>query len=258
MTDLNPGQQFDFEQIDADAVCEQCSSVNPDATLICKTCGNNLRDQRMRRIATDGDVVPQIDGISRFRVFTALLTTLGILIVFVTVLNISDIEAWLVSSQLSEDIGIFGEVWTGPEAELYEELVRELRDNPVTKAEENEALSNPVIDTAYNGRYVLSRPDRLRGTVILGYANLRRRGDVIYFVARLNFQGMEVRGVAELGGEEGEEFRFNAMRSASIRIGSNEYLAGGYAVRDPDGGHICYAQSGFDNNSYGIRAHRIR
>ena len=41
------------EGIEADAVCAQCGSANPEGTLICKTCGNNLRDQRLMRIAAD-------------------------------------------------------------------------------------------------------------------------------------------------------------------------------------------------------------
>jgi len=41
------------EGIEADAVCAQCGSANPEGTLICKTCGNNLRDQRMLRITAD-------------------------------------------------------------------------------------------------------------------------------------------------------------------------------------------------------------
>ena len=32
------------EHLDADAVCEPCGNVNPEGTLLCKTCGNNLRD----------------------------------------------------------------------------------------------------------------------------------------------------------------------------------------------------------------------
>lgn len=258
MPDTNPDQQFDFEQIDADAVCEHCGTVNPDATLICKTCGNNLRDQRMRRITGEQVAAVGAPGANRVRVFTGILTGLGIITILAAVLNLDNIEAWLVSAQVAEEPSGLGNVWSGPGSELYNQLARELEENPVTGAERRDAISNPVIDVAYNGRYVLSRPDPLSGRVILGYANLSRRGDRIHFVANLNYRDVQIRGFAMLSSQEGEEPRPVAMNSASFRIGGQEYIGWGYAVRNPEGSHTVYAQSSFNDKSYGILAHRIR
>ena len=49
------------ERLDADAVCGSCGTVNPEDTLLCKSCGNNLRDQRQTRIAVDGPGMEPMD-----------------------------------------------------------------------------------------------------------------------------------------------------------------------------------------------------
>ena len=52
---VNPQDHHEHvEHLDADAVCEACDTVNPEGTLLCKTCGNNLRDQRARRMKAGG------------------------------------------------------------------------------------------------------------------------------------------------------------------------------------------------------------
>ncbi|MCX5757207.1 MAG: hypothetical protein NTU83_01615, partial [Candidatus Hydrogenedentes bacterium] len=53
MMEEGPQPQVDIERIDADAVCEKCGTVNPEETLLCKTCGNNLRDQRLHRVQSE-------------------------------------------------------------------------------------------------------------------------------------------------------------------------------------------------------------
>ena len=93
---VNPLQNF--EQIDADAVCQQCDRINDEGTLICKACGNNLRDQRNLRIAQGAGPELMKEGGSKFRLFTGLLVTLGILLAVYMVLNIGNIEQALVNS----------------------------------------------------------------------------------------------------------------------------------------------------------------
>ncbi len=257
MPDLRPGQHFDFEQIDADAVCEQCGTVNPEATLICKICGNNLRDQRLRRIAAQPAGAPQTPGVSRFRLFTTLLTTLGVLVVVAAALNVDSIAQWVVGSG-NEESSRLGDVWSGADAEIYNELDRQLTENPITRAEEQEAIANPVIDTVYDGRYILMRPNAFSGTETIGEAILQRRAERVYFVAKINFREMQVRGFAILTGDEGGNLRPVVQSTASAHIGGGEYLGWGYGVPNADGSHTWYAQSTFDDNSYGILAYRIR
>jgi hypothetical protein len=260
MTDTDPRQQFDFDQIDADAVCEKCGTVNPEPTLICKTCGNNLRDQRLRRISNDQIAVPgAASPVSRIRVFTTVLTGLGILLVLLAVVNIGNIEDWLVGMQVEANVAAgMEDVWSGPGSVLYNQMAEELRTNPVTRAEQDDAMANPVIDTSFNGRYLLSKPDAQGKNVIVGSAILSRRGERVHFVATLNQRNVEIRGFAELTVNESNEVSPFARNTASIDIGGTQYTAWGYAVGNPDGSHTVYGQSGLDNNSYGVLAYRVR
>lgn len=258
MADKDLGQDYQFEQVDADAVCEQCSTVHAEPTLICKTCGNNLRDQRTRRISGDQPMPVGVgDGISRFRLFTTILSGLGILIILLVVISIDDIEQWLVGIQVEEETGFVGDVWSGPGSEIYETLEIDLDTNPVTRAEERDALENPVIDDSFHGRYVLSGSTGLQGNAVVGYANLNRRGDTVYFVAKLD-RGLRIRGFAELRTNEAGEVSPVAINSASALLGGADYLAWGYAQRNEDGSHTVFGQSAFDDRTHGVLAHRVR
>ena len=39
MSDEGPGADIPIQRLEADAVCEQCGTVNPEDTLLCKKCG---------------------------------------------------------------------------------------------------------------------------------------------------------------------------------------------------------------------------
>ena len=51
MAERNVPRQHSAERVDADAVCARCGAVNPEDSLLCKVCGNFLRDLRGRRLA---------------------------------------------------------------------------------------------------------------------------------------------------------------------------------------------------------------
>ena len=125
MVDKIPEQAYGFEQLDADAVCEQCGSVNPEETFICKVCGNNLRDQRARRIAGEQGVPPGVaeTPINRVRLFTGLLTALGIITILAAVIFIQDIETWLASAQATEDFSDMASLWQGQSSQIFDELL---------------------------------------------------------------------------------------------------------------------------------------
>jgi hypothetical protein len=88
MEDQRTGIEDNFEYIDADAVCEQCSTVNPAGTLLCKTCGNNLRDQRMRRLAADEGMEAVHASDRPIRMLTGLLVVLGLLAILWAAINV--------------------------------------------------------------------------------------------------------------------------------------------------------------------------
>lgn len=244
----------EFNAIDADAICEQCGTVNPEDTLLCKTCGNNLRDQRLRRIS--GEQSELEGGESRFRLFTGLLTTLGILLIVAAVLNLESIEAWLVSMQTETPSGQ-AELWSGENSRLYEDMMRQLRESPTPQGVMQASVENPVIDTAYNGRYVLVRPNRILGTEYIGEALLSRRGELVYFVASLAGGRVEVRGYASFGEKEGRQI-LRAPDSAGIRIDGQTYAAFGWAEPREDGSHAVYGKSFHDDGQYGVLAYRVR
>lgn len=242
-----------FENVDADAVCEQCGTVNPDETLLCKSCGNNLRDQRTNRIAQDtGTNTPA--GATRIRIFTGVLTTLGILTVLLAAYSMPNIESWLVQIQR----GDFGEqtaqFWNGSESTIYDALLADLQANPTPRRRIDDAIKEPVDDVFYNGRYALVRPGTVFGNRIVAEVNVSRRGDRVYFVVEFKRAGAELRGYATL---EGEDQRPTVRDSAAVRIQGVEYPALGYAEKQVDGSLACYGQSFYDDSTHGVLAYRI-
>lgn len=242
-----------FENIDADAVCEQCGTVNPEGTLLCKVCGNNLRDQRQTRISQDQGAFSGT-GPSRIRIFTGVLTTLGILTVLLAAYSMPNIESWLVDIQSGNSGDYAAGLWSGPDSGIYDALLTELLETPSSRARMNGALENPMDDVFYNGRYALLGPSRIRGNNFIGEANLSRRGDRIYFVVHFLRNDFELRGYATL---EGESKRPTVRNTAAVRIRGEEYPAFGYAEKREDGSLACYGQSFYDDGTHGTAAYRI-
>lgn len=260
MSEQEPHHNIEFEPIDADAVCEKCGTVNPEESLLCKVCGNNLRDQRRNRISQGKGAETFGRGVSRFRVFTGVLSALGIITLLLTVYSLPNIEAWLVKIQAPDAGDAVAGLWSGQDALLYDALLEELEQNPISREEIDASIENPVDDDSYNGRYVLvrKRGGPRPGVQVVGDANLSRRGDRIHFVVKLRRRGIDIRGYATLEGPEGEAKRPVVWDSAGVRIRGTEYLAQGYADKQPAGGHLCFAQSQFDDNTYSVAAYRLR
>jgi len=256
-----PGGSAGFDQIDADAVCEQCATVNEEGTLLCKVCGQNLRDQRARRLTAAQGPEMFEERVSRIRLLTGLLSILGLLLVVFTALNISNIEARLVT-WLSADAGSEeGGLWSGPNSQIYDELQNALEEYPTLPTRMAEALENPLDDRSYNGRYVLMRPGRLDVNRVIGEANLSRRGDQVYFVVNLRDQPIDIRGYATLEqAGEGDELRAIARNTVGIIVDGVQYSGFGFANRIPAGGHRIVAASDYqsDDTNHEILAYRVR
>lgn len=229
-----------FQQIDADAVCEQCGTVNEEGTLLCRVCGQNLRDQRARRLA-GAQGAPEVleEKTSRVRVLTGVLSALGIVIVVAAVLNINNIQNAMVQV-LTEDntVQAAGDLWTGPMASRYEEMLADLQQYPATQLQVQDALQNPVSETSYNGRYVLMKPGALQMNQMVGEAELQRRGNRVYFVALMYDPQREIRGYAVLEevGETGE-VRPMVRNTAGFRTDSGDRRGFGTAEPLSGGGH---------------------
>lgn len=256
-----PGGSAGFEQIDADAVCEQCGSVNDEGVLLCRVCGQNLRDQRAQRLAAAHGPEMFEERVSRIRLLTGLLSIFGILLVVFAVLNISNIEASLVTWLSAETISEEGGVWSGPNGEIYDELQTALEEYPTSRARMSEALENPLNDRSFNGRYVLMRPGRLEVNRVIGEANLSRRGDRVYFVVNLRNQSIEIRGYATLEqAGEGDEMRAIAQNTVGIIVDGVQYSGLGFAQPIFTGGHRIVASSDYrsDDANHEILAYRVR
>ena len=257
-----PPQQINqrFEQVDADAVCEQCGTVNEEGTLLCKVCGHNLRDQRASRLAQGQAPEAFEGGVNRFRMLTGLLTVLGILLVVLAVLRISTIEAALVRFLTDAPETTTGDLWSGAGSEIYEGLRLQLDQYPASLGKIEMALEDPVKDTTYNGRYILLRPGLRAANRVMGEAHLSRRGDNFYFVAILRRSPIEIRGFATLEamGEDGA-VRAEVKNTAGAFLGAEKYVGFGYSEPLEDGGHAIYASSDSDDGKlYELIAFRVR
>lgn len=252
MNPEEPHDNLEFEHVDADAVCEQCGIVNPEGTLICKSCGNNLRDQRNRRIAGE-NVQLMGGGISGFRIFTGLLTVLGIVLVILVAFSVQNIETWLTGIQVEGNT--HAEVWSGRDDAIYSKMQEELDQYPSTDRQREVAVANPLDEDSYNGRYALAQLSIGGRLNVIGEASLSRRGSKIFFVANINVSDVIIRGYAEL---QGDNQRLVSNQTAGIRLDGKKYVGFGFSEKIPGGGHLCLAQTSLNPTPLEIHAYRIR
>ncbi len=254
MQEQRSGSEDTFEHIDADAVCEQCSTVNPAGTLLCKTCGNNLRDQRMRRLAADeGIEVVHISDRPR-RVLTGLLVVFGLLAILWAAINVynGNIEEWLTrrisTTQTTESIDP-DRFWSGRDASLYDSMVAELRDNPITDEEAASTVPADIASEGLDGRYVIRSSD---GSRVVGSALVRTEEDAIYFVAELG-RAVQLRGRVPAGNEEQYE-----AEQIGVEWGSSVLDAYGVARPQPDGTYLCAGMvSNANNQTYTASVYKV-
>lgn len=246
---------LEFERIDADAVCESCGTVNPEETLLCKTCGNNLKEQRQRRIRTNQAAPPPVSVRSvGIRALTGLLSVLGILLILFVVLNLSDIEAALVGAM--SGAGQTDSVWSGETGRILDEMALELNQYPSSNSDMIEAMSSALVEDSFNGRYVIVSPNDLSRRGIMGEAILRRIGDEVYFVAKPRLVDAQIRGVAQLSEVDGT-VKPVVYDSGSVEVDGQRFPVKGFSTMLPEGGHLAVGQS---ENGYLLEAlaYRIR
>ena len=190
------------EGLEADAVCQQCGSVNPEGTLICKTCGNNLRDQRLLRMQADQILDADVTNSERSVFLMRALPVLGILLILWLGLNVGRMTDMLTSADnaTSEDIGIVadpGVFWSGPASATYDAMFSDLTANLPSEADaENAKINVFPSSTLQAGNYVLF--ERLgTGSQYTGVAAIEVDGDTCRYNASLN-GGIEIRGEASL------------------------------------------------------------
>jgi len=246
-------------RLDADAFCIVCSSVNPEGTLICKTCGNNLRDQKAQRVAGTLAVDVNLLEPERTAWLPKALVVLAILVVLWTAMNLGHIEEWLVGAQAADLTG--GQVyWDGANSAVLDEMAQELEANLLTE-EEKEAAQNALQETSeaapaagsYDGHYVLLRTGGVPGEY--GEALVRQVDDErVLFVARVNRGKAEVRGEGFFEGGS----RIAARDTAGLMINGRCFGAQGFATYGGNAWYTCYAASDLNDASYSAIAIRVR
>lgn len=244
------GPQGQGERLYADAVCAQCGTVNPEGTLICKTCGNNLRDQRTIRLAADAELTAQAKPVERRRVVLGLLTVLGILLVLWMTFNVDTLANWLVNSQQTT-IDVQGTLWTGKDNVIFEQLLDDLEAVEFSAVESRAALAHPKASESMDGFYVLGVNGPL-GSRPIGSANALLQEEVLYFVA-LAGESVEIRGKAQRQGTSWAA----SWESAGAQQDDQYYSVAGIGVLKPEGYWDCFGQAEISEDGYEFIASKI-
>ena len=258
--ELEPGQH-QFEQMDADAVCSQCGTVNDEGTLLCKSCGNNLRDQRAQRVAqsTTGDYITPKK--SPVQLLTGLLVVLGILTIFYVVLNLQSFEDMMLESITNQENPADQDLWEGTYAPMYAEMLAEIEGTPTPEDIRRITLNSPLTETTYSGRYlILPEASATTTRSIIGEAQLKRIGNRVHFVYLTDRGSNEGRGYTDLDIDEetGKVSNPKVLDTAVIYLRSEEYVASGASAPIPSGGHACFVTYSGSNNQHEYIAYRVR
>lgn len=243
-----PSGQLKYE---ADAICAKCGMVNPEDTLVCRNCGNNLRDQRLHRMVRMDSADRSFLSMHGARWLKGALGALGILIVVWMAIN-ADQVAELVNifqAPAGSDAELF---WTGESSAEYDELLAKLNENPITEEEKKTVLTNPSAVDTFDGRYVIVREEPVTGLTEIGQAFVRSEGNKLMFAAKLN-RGAEIRGDAWIEGDGIPVVR----ESAAVRIDDGCYVILGLAARRQPGVYHCDGQSFFNDVRYTALAYRV-
>ncbi|MCP4643438.1 MAG: hypothetical protein GY851_23525 [bacterium] len=259
MDSEHPEMEQQFDRVDADAVCEACGTVNPPGTLLCKVCGNNLRDQRLRRMTGDGIAEAAVERVHPRRALSALLAIMGLLTILWTALNVwnGNIDRWMTEgfsaaqSREGEDPTVF---WYGAKASVYDELVDAMQRDPITRGEMNVALGGQTANYSdLTGRYLVMRSGRRLSRV--GEAAARQVDDKVYFVALLpDAEGTQIRGEATLSDSGTLETKLAGVRSP-------EGIEGGYGFVEFDeevGGLVCFGSTWNSEGNAVTESHLFR
>jgi len=245
MNSDNIGNQARPETLDADAVCAQCNTVNTEGTLLCKVCGNNLRDQRMIRLAADQAMDLEHTGRRRRTWLSGVLFVLAIVLIVSTLLNQDQIVAWLIDAGDAGRDGAAG-FWSGDESVFFDEMVDDLSSSGITEESAMAALeSAAATGDMLNANYALFSQD-----VYVGSARVLQSGQLIYFVALLE-NGDEVRGKAEA---QGNYYASIAGAAALMNRGRIGAVRG---VAMPKGGGVAECIGDFNNNRTEFVAYQL-
>lgn len=186
MNNANLGGAFQIDKLDADAVCAQCNTVNAEGTLLCKVCGNNLRDQRNRRMQADQAMDLEHTGQRRRAWLSGVFFVLALVLIASTLMNQELIVEWLIEEEAPQT----NLLWTGQYDAYFQPMFEEI-DTAGLTAESAAAIREQVAPSdTLEGIYAL-----FDGEIFIGTASFRLEGEEAYFAAILEGD-REVRGIA--------------------------------------------------------------
>lgn len=232
--------------LDTDAVCEHCGTVNPEDTLLCRNCGNNLRDQRADRLTQADPVSPQVPVVKRAtRWFGQLLAVFGLLLILWTALNVTGIEQWLTSAQ-SVPTGQPDLYWNGEESGQFDAMNAGLAAIRLATAQ----IGDPNTPReGFVGLYLLMQATPT-GARKIGVAEIRSHGEGLIFAARFE-QGFEVRGQGRI------EDNIFVVEDAGGRAGDQFIHGTGFMRPDENGSYRCYAVTDASEYSFEVTARAL-
>lgn len=244
------------EGIEADAVCGQCGTTNPEGTLICKTCGNNLRDQRHLRLAADQMLDAEAEGASSSSFLAKALPILGLLIVLWLGLNAGRISSMLTTaSDYGRDFEAASsseEYWQGEDHELYDGLYQELLTAfPSFSDAEAARLESTVSSEFTDGVYALYEKT---GTTqrFVGAAKLKFQDGAWHYVAQVNGD-IQLRGRAS----QKEHMLSANWDEGGVMYNGAFYTVSGAALLNPDGVVSISGVTDLNATQYQSAAYRI-
>ncbi len=199
----DPFAQEYKEAIDADAVCGACGRVNPEGTLICKGCGNNLRDQRLLRLAADQILTGEEEAAKRRSWLNSGLTVLGILVVLWVGMNAGRMMGLVAPGSMTDSTGLSenmppvhpAKFWESEKAS-FDTMAADLKSQFPTENDAETARLNPPSSPTPNGYFALFEKVGTSERFV-GAAQASIEDAKVRFVAAFN-DGSEARGIATL------------------------------------------------------------
>jgi hypothetical protein len=228
--------------LDADAVCAQCGTVNPEGTLICKVCGNNLRDQRTLRMQTESQLESMGEPPAGRNWFTGVLTAIGAIVVVVFALNVNSIANFVVAGGV-ETTGA-GVLWESDQAQVFDSLRDQAKDTELSADVIGAAvdaavpLEDGVEPPALDGVYVLLPANATEEAEPFGTAAVKLEGSEYIFAAVLS-DGTEVRG---WGTQRSAGLITAEAQRAAAKVERSYEPVYGYAQRESDGSFSGWGQ----------------
>lgn len=245
MNNENLSGAFNVDKLDADAVCAQCNTVNAEGILLCKVCGNNLRDQRTRRLQADQALDMEHTGQRKRAWLSGVFFVVALLLIISTLLNQEMIVDWVIDAQTPSDSSV-AVLWSRDYNDYFQPLLKEIEQAALTAETAAAALETPVASEELEGLYALYDGDHF-----LGSASFRIEGEEAYFAARLD-NGEEARGIARI---EADHFAALPEYTAMTGDRGQRFSLTGMAMPEGNGVLACKGNNGTEWLSF--TAYRI-